>query len=181
MFKKIAYKQKRLGLALLMVLMVYLSYIFSFKQTINAIATHMELSKAGKNENFSDSALPQIERKNSFYQEVLKGYRIRKQDSENQIWQSVSGMAVAEKVLISFDPDDKSLPADTGNFANNLVRKQFLLKGNYFNITRFLDTLSRARGIGRLSEVNLYMKKSQGQDHEAKDLNLAITLVGQSF
>lgn len=181
MFKKIGYKQKRLGLGLLMVLMFYLSYIFSFKQTINAIATNIELSKAGMAENFSDSALPQIERKNSFYQDVLKAYRIREQDSENQIWQSVSGMAVAEKVLISFDPDDKSLQADTGKFTDNLIRKQFLLKGNYFNITRFLDTLSRARGVGRLSELNLFIKKSQGQDNEPKDLNLAITLVGQSF
>lgn len=181
MLKKIGYRQKRLGFGLLMALVLYLSYIFSFKQTIDAIITNNELRKAGKDEGFSDSALPQIRRKNSFYQEVLKGYRIRKQDSENHIWQSVSGMAVAERVLISFDPEDKGLPVDTGKFTKDLVRKQFLLKGNYFNITRFLDTLSRAKGVGRLSELNLSMKKNQFQDDDRKDLNLAITLVGRSF
>jgi len=182
MLKTLNYKQRKILWAAIMLTAFYIAYSFSFKQAIGAIVTYKELTKAAHTESFSAGATLQITRKNTFYLSVLKGYKIRRNDSENYIWQSVSGMAISKDVLIGFNPDDKSVHLDTSQLTKKVLIKSFMVKGNFFNITKFLDTLSRSKGIGRLSAVNLSAKKETSPDIKKSDqLNLSFTLLGRTY
>ncbi|TCD08611.1 hypothetical protein EZ449_12285 [Pedobacter frigidisoli] len=180
MLDKINLKYKRLLLFLAMFLVTLLAYNLSFKQALSSIVLHQELSGNVVENNFEFSAFPQIVRKDSFYSAVLKGYQVRKEDPDNRLWQAVSGMAISKKVLIGFSPELNKEP-DTNLLDSGLLIKKFLIKGGYFNMVGFLDTLGQSRGNGKVLRLKLSPPKERNIDAHASMLEMSLTLIGKTL
>jgi len=179
MLKELDYKKKRLLMGVVILVILYLAYQFSFRHTLVAIRLNGELSQQQEGDGFSESSIIQIRRKSLFYKGVVKDYRIKKEDMDNRIWQSVSGMAVAKNVLISFDAAPLTIETDTSAVAKGLISKYFSLKGDYADLVGFLDTLSQSKGNGRLSMVKIFKPKENGVNQNGSALQLNITLIGK--
>ncbi|MBB6239888.1 hypothetical protein HDC90_004550 [Pedobacter sp. AK013] len=178
MLEKLTLKNKKVIMVLLMIVVVYLAYVFSFEKAISAIALNRQLKAAQQLGQEPDAAFPQLERKHAFYQSVLKGYRVRQEDRENHLWQSVSAMAIAKNVEINFSPNITTAEKDTSEIARGIVIQKFIFKGKYFDMVKLLDTLEKSQGIGRISGAKLMKKKANGNEEKTDKLTLELQLVG---
>ncbi|RQO65407.1 hypothetical protein DBR40_23940 [Pedobacter sp. KBW01] len=179
MLAKLNLKNKKIVLALLMLAVVYLAYLFSFEKAISAVALNQQLKAAQQPGQEPDAAFPQLERKHAFYQSVLKGYKVRHEDRENRLWQSVSAMAIAKNVEINFSPNINGAEKDTSEIARGIVAQKFIFKGSYFNIVKLLDTLAKSRGIGKIAGAKLVKKIANGNEEKTDKLSLELQLVGK--
>ncbi|TKC04533.1 hypothetical protein FA048_19530 [Pedobacter polaris] len=176
MWKQLANKNKNMVFFGAVVVVLYIAYNFSFKHTFDAIVLNHQLKKEQVNDQAADGSFPQINRKNKFYLSALKSYKVKKEDRENRLWQAVSGMALGNDIEISFNPNPLII-ADTMAVQNGIVSQQFAFKGNYFNLVKLLDTISKADGIGKVSDLKLSTKKDN-QSKADENLNMQLTLVG---
>lgn len=158
-----------------MVLLLYIAYVFSLKHTIAAMQLNSQLKKEQNAAQSEDSTFPQVSRKNAFYINALKSYTVKKEDRENRLWQTVSGMASAQNVQVNFSTNTQSV-TDTVALKQGMVVQQFTFKSSYFNLVKLLDTLSKSSGIGKISEVKLSDKKDLGSKEKADQLSLQLTL-----
>lgn len=179
MFAKLNLKNKKIVLILLMLAVTYLAYQFSFEKAISAFALNRQLKAAQQPGQEPDAAFPQLERKHAFYQSVLKGYKVRTEDRENRLWQSVSAMAIAKNVEINFSPNIITAEKDTSEIARGIVSQKFIFKGSYFNIVKLLDTLAKSSGIGKIAGAKLMKKTVNGNEEKTDKLNLELQLVGK--
>jgi hypothetical protein len=179
MIAKLSQKNKKVMMIFLMVVVVYLASVFSFEKAISAIALNRQLKAAQQPSQEPDAAFPQLERKHAFYQSVLKGYKVRTEDRENRLWQSVSAMAIAKNVDINFSPNLNSVEKDTSEIARGIVAQKFIFKGSYFNIVKLLDTLAKSPGIGKIAGAKLMKKTANGNEEKTDKLNLELQLVGK--
>jgi hypothetical protein len=177
MWRQLDNKKKNMVIVGAMIIVLYIAYQFSFKHTFDAIVLNQQLKREQVNDQASDGGFTQINQKNKFYLSAIKSYKVKKEDRENRLWQAVSGMAVANDVDISFNPNLALVTADTITVKNGIVSQQFNFKGNYFNLVKLLDTISKTDGIGKISDLKLSTKK----DNEPKvdgGLKMQLTLVG---
>ncbi|MBO9675247.1 MAG: hypothetical protein J7577_17500 [Sphingobacteriaceae bacterium] len=179
MLEKLNLKNKKVIMVLLMVIVVYLAYVFSFEKAISAVALNHQLKAAQQPGQEPDAAFPQLERKHAFYQSVLKGYKVRHEDRENRLWQSVSAMAIAKNVEINFSPNITTAEQDTSEIARGIVAQKFIFKGSYFNIVKLLDTLAKSPGIGKIANAKLLKKTANSSEEKSDKLNLELQLVGK--
>jgi hypothetical protein len=171
MWDSLDIKKKYLVLIGAMIFVFYMCYVFSFRGTLAAI----NLNKKLKTELIEVDKLGgdmQIVRKNNYYSTAVKLYKLRKEDWENRLWNTVSGMALANNVSIGFVPNPVNL-SDT-LVVNGLAMQQFSFKGNYFNLVKLLDTMSKTSGA-RIADLKLFNTKEEKGD--ADKLNMHITLV----
>lgn len=175
MWKNLDYKKKNLVLIGGMLLLLYIAYVFSLKHTITAMQLNSQLKKEQEAAQTEDSTFPQISRKNNFYTNALKSYKVKKEDRENRLWQAVSNMALSQNVKIGFNPS-QPLIADTIALQQGVVAQQFTFKGNYFNMVKLLDTLSKSKGIGKISELKLSDKKDLDSKDKLGQLTLQLNL-----
>jgi len=162
-----------------MILVVYLAYVFSFEKAIAAFVLNRQLKQAGHPGEEPDAAFPQLERKHAFYQSVLKGYKVRHEDRENRLWQSVSAMAIAKNVEINFSPNIATAEKDTSEIVRGVVAQKFTFRGSYFNIVKLLDTLAKSPGIGKIADAKLMKKTAKSNEEKSDKLNLELELVGK--
>lgn len=176
MWQQLDNKKKNMVFIGAIIIVLCIAYQFSFKHTFDAIALNHQLKREQVNDQTIDGSFPQINRKNSFYLDVLKGYKVKKEDRENRLWQAISGMALVNDVEIGFNPN-QVLVTDTLTIQNGIVSQQFNFKGSYFHLVKLLDTISKTNGIGKISDLKLSNKK----DNEHKEdggLKMQLTLVG---
>lgn len=169
MWQKLDGKKKNVVFFALLLVVLYIAYIFSFRHSIKAILLSNQLKREqGLVQNF-DASFPQIASKSTFYIQVLKAYEVKRRDRENSLWQAVSGMSIAKDVAITFNPNPQQLLDSNGVF-----KQQFSFKGNYFNCIELLDSMSKAKGIGRISALKLAATK---ESKEQLLLKLTLTAV----
>jgi len=147
-------------------LLVCFAYVFSFKPAFNAVVLHHQLENEQSDDHNGDLAFSQLEKKNGFYQQVLSAYQVKKEERENRLWQTISAISVAKAVEISYNPTTQVL-LDSSLVKLGVVNQQFSFKGDYFQLVSLLDTLSKSKGIGELTELKLGLKKEerQGSNH----------------
>ncbi|CAH0304185.1 hypothetical protein SRABI27_04858 [Pedobacter sp. Bi27] len=179
MLEKLSPKNKKVIMVLLMAMVVYLAYVFSFEKAISAVALNRQLKQTEHIGQEPDAAFPQLEKKHAFYQAVLKGYKVRREDRENRLWQSISAMAIAKNVDINFSPNLGNVEKDTSELARGIVVQKFIFKGKYFDMVKLLDTLEKSQGIGRISGAKLMKKKENGSEEKSDKLTLELQIVGK--
>ena len=179
MIEKLSQKNKKAIMIFLMIVVVYLAYVFSFEKAISAFALNRQLKQTEHPGEEPDVAFPQLEKKHAFYQAVLKGYKVRREDRENRLWQSISAMAIAKNVDINFSPNLGNVEKDTSETAKGIVAQKFIFKGSYFNMVKLLDTLEKAQGIGRIADAKLMKKKANGNEEKSDKLTLELQIVGK--
>jgi len=176
MMEKISAKTKKIGIYLLMLLIVYLAYVLSFKKAIAALVLNSQLKELSLDNGLPASAFAQLERKHSFYLSVLKGYRVGAEDRESRLWQSVSGTAIASGTSISFSPEENKVLADTSAADSSLFFDSFTFSGEYRSLAHLLDTISRSKGIGRISFAKISKQSSALGDVAKEKLVLKLKM-----
>lgn len=171
-------KKKRGILYLLMVVVTYLAWAGSFEKTISALVLNRQLKNIQQAEAEPDAGFRQLERKHTFYQQVLKGYQVRKQDRENRLWQSISGLAIYSEVKIYFDKEAVVTSTDTLSTIKGNVADRFRFKGNYKQVLVLLDTMEKSKGIGKLSILNIVKPKVENGISESNELDVDLKLTG---
>ncbi|MEE1945896.1 hypothetical protein VRU48_12315 [Pedobacter sp. KR3-3] len=175
MWKNLDHQKKNWVLMVGMVALLYIAYVFSLKHTFEAMRLNRQLKKEQSAAQSEDSTFPQVSRKNTFYANALKSYQVKKEDRENRLWQTVSGMASAQNVQVNFSTNTQSV-TDTIALQQGMVAQQFTFKGNYFNLVKLLDTLSKSTGIGKIGEMKLSDKQELGTKEKTGQLTLQLTL-----
>lgn len=155
MLDKLSLKTKKLALGLSMLLVLYLAYVLSFKKSISSAVLNAQLKAVGSGGAEPPLAMAQLEREHGFYLAVLKGYQVRSEDRESRLWQSVSGMAITTGTAIGFSPETVTAFSDTAAVDSTVVFDSFTFSGGYKNLVRLLDTLSKAKGIGRIASARI--------------------------
>lgn len=178
MLEKLSLKTKKLALGLLMLLVLYLAYVLSFKKAISAAVLNTQLKAVGAGGTEPPLAVAQLEREHGFYLAVLKGYQVRSEDRESRLWQSVSGMAITTGTAIGFSPETVTAFSDTAAVDSTVIFDRFTFSGGYKNLVRLLDTLSKAKGIGRIAAANLGKEKVSSQDEGKEKLVLRLKMAG---
>ena len=171
-------KQKRLLMYLMMIILVYVSWVSSFQKSISAINLNRQLKQSQREQILPDAGYGQLNRKHSFYQKVLKGYQVRTQDRENRLWQSVSGMAISSQVEIAYDKEKVNTDTDTLASMKGSTTDRFRFTGNYRRILSLLDTMEKSNGIGRLSELSIIKSKAETAEVKPGQLTVELTLSG---
>ena len=161
MIKKWMAGNERKTLWLAIVLLLYITYQLSIKKTIEALALNSqmqeEVDKAGTGEQ---STALLLEQKNMAYQQLLKAYRVKKEDREQRMWQTISGLAMYNGVQISFTPQlDKT---DTIS-SDHIAKTDFSFKGKYPALIKLLDTLHHTSQIGKIAAVRIATQKNIDQ------------------
>ncbi|WP_443946606.1 hypothetical protein ACJVDH_05730 [Pedobacter sp. AW1-32] len=182
MWQTLDIKRKRIILVVAALAILYIAYLCSFKAAISAYTTNRQLANP-KTETVSESVLSQVEQKHKFYQQILKKYRTRKEDRESRIWQSISAMAMANNVEISFKPKklESTAEVDSTTLVKGSFESQFNLKGKYANLVRLLDTLSKSEGIGRISKLSISEISDNGQRKTNDQLSAELSLRGLDY
>ncbi|MBB6502641.1 hypothetical protein [Pedobacter cryoconitis] len=173
MLDKLDFKKKQMLLIALAVLLLYIAYQFSFKHAFEAMQLNGQLQKDNRAESGQTASYPQIEKKDEFCAAIVKKYKVRKEDRENHLWQCLSGMAMANKVEISFG-QGPAIQADTAALSKGTVTDQFTFRGKYANIVHLLDTVSKSPGIGKIYKFKLESPKKM--DKKANDDKLTLVL-----
>lgn len=176
MLEKLSLKTKKLALALLMLLVLYLAYVLSFKKAISAAVLNAQLNTVGAGGAEPPLAMAQLEREHGFYLAVLKGYQVRSEDRESRLWQSVSGMAITTGTAIGFSPETVTALTDTTAVDSTVLFDSFTFSGGYKNLVRLLDTLSKAKGIGRIAAAKLGRETSSTQIEGKEKLVLRLKM-----
>jgi len=176
MLEKLSLKTKKLALGLLMLLVLYLAYLLSFKKAISAAVLNAQLNAVGAGGAEPPLAMAQLEREHSFYLAVLKGYQVRSGDRESRLWQSVSGMAITTGTAIGFSPETVTAFSDTAAVDSTVLFDSFTFSGGYKNLVRLLDTLSKAKGIGRIAAAKLGRETSSTQIEGKEKLVLRLKM-----
>lgn len=180
MFDKLDYKKKQIALSVSILLLLYIAYQCSFKNAIEAFRLNKQLNKENKSALSGEAGQPQLERKSEFYLKVVKSYKVKGEDGENYLWQSLSGMALACQVQVSFSQNIQNKQDTTTNvLLKKVFSNEFTFSGNYFNLVRLADTLSKSSGIGKIAKLKIYMKKSDGAvANKNQPLLMDLTLKG---
>ncbi len=173
MLNKLTFKNKKLLLVGAFILVLSIAYHFSFSKTFEAIKINRQLKNEKQETQNLDASYTQIESKHSFYTNALKLYKVNNDDRENRLWQTVSGIAVAKGVKIGFNPIQLS-STDTTALNQQTFRHEFNFKGDYFNCVLLLDSLSKTRGIGLISNLKLFTPKEHTENKT--ELTLQLTL-----
>lgn len=176
MLEKLSLKTKKLALGLLMLLVLYLAYLLSFKKAISAAVLNAQLKAVGEGGAEPPLAMAQLEREHGFYLAVLKGYQVRSEDRESRLWQSVSGMAITTGTAIGFSPETVTAFSDTAAVDSTVLFDSFTFSGGYKNLVRLLDTLSKAKGIGRIAAAKLGRETSSTQIEGKEKLVLRLKM-----
>jgi len=169
MLEKLNPKTKKIALGLLMLLVLYLAYLLSFKKSISAAVLNAQLNAVGESGGEPPLAIAQLEREHGFYLAVLKGYQVRSEDRESRLWQAVSGMAITTGTAIGFSPEMVTALSDTAAVDSTVLFDSFTFSGGYKNLVRLLDTLSKAKGIGRIAAADLGKQKASSSQDERKE------------
>jgi len=177
MLAQLDFKKKQLLVIAFAVFLFYIAYQFSFKNAFEAMHLNSQLQKDHRAESGQNSSYPQIERKDQFCAAIVKRYKVKKEDRENYLWQSLSGMAIANHVEISFAQGNTVL-ADTSALSKGTVTNQFSFKGKYVDIVRLLDTVSKSSGIGKIHMLKLESPKKEDKKELANKLTLVLGLKG---
>jgi hypothetical protein len=176
MWKNLTYTQKNRVLIVAAILLLYIAYVFAFKNTVNAIQLNKQLQAEQNADHAMDSSFPQLSRKNSFYTNALKAYYVKNNDYENRLWQVLSDLAIEQKVKINFSPKPQA-QTDTTTLQKGLLVQQFAFKGNYFNLVKLLDTLDKSKAIGKISTLKLMRPKDQDTKKMNGELGLQLSIV----
>lgn len=176
MLKNLDYKKKNGLLIASMLLLVYLAWIFSFRHAISAFQLNSNLKNEQAGAGDMDSAYPAISRKHNFYTSVIKTYRTKSEDNEGHLWQSLSGLAMGHGLEISFSTEPTA-EKDTALTKLHIFKQYYNFKGSYSQMARLLDSISKTKGIGRISGFEIKRGKKQGAEPDDK-LTMKLGLSG---
>ncbi|KQR70884.1 hypothetical protein [Pedobacter sp. Leaf176] len=176
MLKNLDYKKKNSLLIAAMLVLGYLAWNFSFRQAVSAFRLNSSLKKEQAGSGEMDSAFPAISRKHNFYTSVIKSYHIKSEDYEGHLWQSLSGMAMGKGLEINFSPE-LTAQTDTTLTKLHILKQYYHFKGNYPQMARLLDSISKTNGIGRTSGFEIKRDKKQGTEPDGK-LTMKLELSG---
>ena len=162
-----------LALGIGSIALMYLCYVFSFAKTMGAIALNRELvadQNEGAVHSFSIGNL--MAEKAKAHEGILKRYRVDSADREGRLWQSISSLAMANGVGVTFQPVKKE--ADTNLVASGIWRQEFMFNGSTAKALAFLDTLHKSDGIGRINHLKLKVNADR-----ATEISLTLMLNGR--
>lgn len=174
MWQKLNGQHRNYVLIAVGLLICYFAYQLSFRRTFEAIVLYWELLEEQEVIGNTYGATSQTGVKNDFYIKVLGSYGIKSEDSEGAIWESISGISQAKGVSIGFNPSSKLLP-DSLEIKNNIFRRDFSFKGNYFELIALVDSISRTMGIGKVASLRISVPKETKIEEE---LELKLTVMG---
>jgi hypothetical protein len=173
---KLDHQKKNILFVVAMFLVTYMAYVLSFKHTLKAIALNNQLKSEAQFVQVADGSYAQVVRKNSFYNNVIKSYRVKIEDRENRLWQTVSGVAIAHQTAISLNPVNQ-IVADSTQFKRQIFTERFSFKGSYFNIVKLVDSLSKTPDIGKIASLTLALPKETLKEENSIQLDLTLNAV----
>lgn len=173
MWNKLDERKRRIVAIATMVVILYVAYRFSFSHAIGAYRLSKSLKKEAELQ-LENAAYPHLNKKYLFYQQVLNGYKVKKEEMDTKIWQVVSEMAVAQQVKVSYSPTTTP-PLDTMN-RHNVFEQQFGFKGKYFDLVKLLDSLSQSAKIGKVSQITIAVPKAIQPAKEKNLLEMKLSL-----
>lgn len=176
MWHKLDDKKQKIVAIVAAVLVLYVAYVFSFKHAVEAYSLNKSLKKEASLQ-MEDAAYPHLNKKYNFYQKVLTDYRVKKEEMDTKVWQSVSDMAVSQQVKISYNPMPQV--ADTASNPTAIHQQQFIFRGSYFNMVKLLDTLSKSEGLGKIAQLTITSPKNEGpkENNQALSMQLGLSAV----
>jgi len=172
MWQKINQQQKNYLLIAVAILVCYLAYQLSIRRAIAEIVLYRELSQKQHAIGQINGSLGQANTKNDFYAKVVGVYRIRSEDPQGMLWESVSGISHSKGVSIGFNPSTQLL-TDSLEIKKNIFRQEFTFRGNYFGLVALVDSISKTQGIGRISSLSIAVAKEMKTEGEL-ELRLSI-------
>lgn len=175
MWNRLNEQQKNWSFVVAIIIIFMIAYHFSFRHAIAAYRLNHKLKKEQVDMQGEDSAFLQVNKKYHYYAEVVKSYQVKKEDRDNRLWQVISSMAVSKNVKINYTPQTSEL-IDTAGVAKEISTQQFTFKGDYFNLVKLLDTLSKSAQIGHIGKLYLYQPKTGTTENKNKDLTLQLDL-----
>ena len=155
-------KNKKSVLYATMIFLVYLAWICSFKNTLDALLLYRSLSKDQKEETVGVSTLNIVKKKHDFYKSVLKSYRISNSDKAGYQWQSISGIAMVCGLALGFEPEIP-FEQDSSKLEKHISISRFKLYGSCTQVIKALDSISRTGGMGRPSSFLLKREMVSGE------------------
>lgn len=177
MLEKLSSRHKKILSYVLAVLVFYLCYVLAFAPTLDAVSLHSELQSEKKDELVMEGSYTNLQRKNNFYKVALKAYHVKNEEREQRLWQAVSGMAIAQQVDISLEPQ-LALAVDT-TMHKEIVEQHFNFTGDYFGLVKLLDTLHRNQGNGRIGKLKISSNRGVGSEEFVDGkLDMSVTLKG---
>lgn len=177
MFDRLSSRHKKILSYVVAALVFYLCYVLAFAPTLDAVKLHSELQSEKQDELVMEGSYTNLQRKNNFYKDALKAYHVKNEEREQRLWQAVSGMAIAQQVDITLEPQ-LSLAVDT-TMQKEIVEQHFNFTGDYFGLVKLLDTLHRSPGNGRIGKLKISSKSGVASDEFADGkLNMSVTLKG---
>lgn len=174
MWQKLNQQQRNFMYIAAAVLVCYLAYQLSFRNTIMAISLYHQLGIEQRSVEAVDGSFAQVRDKDNFYSKVVGAYYMRSDDLAGRLWESVSGVSVAKGVGIGFNPNSQ-LIADSLETKNKLFRQEYSFKGNYANLVNLVDSISKTQGIGKISALRIFVPKEVKVEGE---LQLKLSLAG---
>lgn len=177
MLEKLSSRNKKILGYAFVVLFFYLCYVLAFAPTLAAIKLHAELQSEKQDEQGIEGSYINLKRKNNFYKDALKAYHVKNEEREQRLWQAVSGMAIAQQVDITLEPQ-LSIAVDTTK-NKEIMEQSFSFNGDYFALVSLLDTLHRSKGNGCIAKMKINSRsRINGQNSADDRLNMSVTLKG---
>lgn len=174
MWQKLSGQHKSYLILAVGLLIGYFAYQLSFRRTIDAIVLYGELGVEQIANEETNGAIGQNGVKNDFYNKVLVSYRIKSEDPEGKLWESISAISQAKGVSVGFNPITKLIP-DSLEIKKKIFRRDFSFRGSYFGLIALVDSISRTQGIGKVSSLRISKPKETKIEGE---LELKLTMMG---
>ncbi len=172
MLNKLKAKNRRWLLPAAALIILYISYHFSFSLVFSAWWLNRTLSQESK-QHQDEAAYPHLNQKHQFYQKVLADYKVKPGTMDTEAWQALSEMAVANNLRITYMP--LKLNADTSS-SQKVLSQQYQFKGSYFSIVKLLDTVAKTDRIGKISAVAIGLPKQTSEGEKRDLLEMTLTL-----
>ena len=174
MFSKLNYVQKNKLLPAAIILLFTFCWFLSFDQTYEVIKIHNKFNNTTDLEVVSFNP-DYSKRKLNALNAILQSYNVNKNRWSNDVWLTVSSLALSKKVDIDFAAKE---PGDESDSTSLGVKQSFFFFGNYVQLVKLIDTLEHTPRIGQISDVQIKIQKSK-MDHELlSSCRMQITLQG---
>ncbi|MCC8427237.1 hypothetical protein [Mucilaginibacter sp. UR6-11] len=162
MFNKIPVKKDYL-LILAAIVLLLVCYEFAFKTTIDAWQTHVQLNNQLKQATNLGIQPDYLQRKNLNLDKIIDLYKADTASFRSNSINKISIIAEKENVKLS------EVPLQDPVFSTDkLIIQKFYLEGDYFSLTKTLNTLQSTTGIGLIRSTSYKLTRGRGNFGDKK-------------
>ena len=170
MLKQLPIKKEYL-LVTASVLLLIISYQLALKKTIEAWQEHSRLKKELSQSVGIDVQPAYLNRKNHNIDQIINIYKTDTTAFRSTAISAIASMAEKENVKLSEVPSQDPI-YDTDKF----IIQKLDFEGDYFALTRILNQLLAAKGIGMCRSASFKLIKNSTSTEEVKKLVLEVYL-----